>query len=187
MILEGIVTTRNDDGTVNVAPMGPLVDESLQTLILRPFRSSTTYANLKRTGEGVLHVTDDVLLIARAAIDQLDKPPETFPAIEVDGAVLQDACRWFEFRVTSLDDVTDRTCIEAEVIHTGHLREFFGFNRAKHAVIEGAILATRLHLLPRGDVQAELDRLAVLVEKTAGPNERQAFQLLQEFVDAWEE
>ncbi|MGE0378942.1 MAG: DUF447 domain-containing protein, partial [Planctomycetaceae bacterium] len=59
MILEGIVTTRSAAGVVNVAPMGPIVDEWMQTLLLRPFQTSTTYRNLKQSGCGVFHVTDD--------------------------------------------------------------------------------------------------------------------------------
>lgn len=183
MILEGIVTTKNVDGSINVAPMGPIVDASMQTLILRPFQTSTTYANLKRCGQGVLHVTDDVLLLAQAAIGRLVDEPDNFPAEHVDGAVLRSACRWYEFQVTSLDDSEERTHIEARVVHVGHVRDFFGFNRAKHAVIEAAILATRLHLLPRDEVLAEYDRLAVPIEKTAGEAETAAFELLREYVD----
>ncbi len=186
MILEGIVTTRNDDGSVNVAPMGPVVDESLETLLLRPFRTSRTYANLKRRPEGVLHVTDDVLLFARAAIGRLDDVPPTRPAERVEGAVLEEACRWYEFTLDELDDSTERTEARARIVHVGRLRDFFGFNRAKHAVLEGAILATRLHLLPRDDVLAQFDRLASPVEKTAGPQEREAFALLRTFVDEYD-
>lgn len=182
MILEGIVTTTNTGGAINVAPMGPIVDAEIQTLVLRPFQSSTTYANLKRHGEGVLHVTDDVLLLARAAIGGLAQPPETFPAEKIAGTVLASACRWYEFRVRSLDDSRERTRIEADIVHTGRLRDFFGFNRAKHAVLEAAILATRVHLLPAEDILSEFDRLRVPVEKTAGPDEKEAFALLQEYV-----
>ena len=50
MILEGIVTTINADGTVNISPMGPIVDAALTRLELRPFQTSTTFQNLRRTG-----------------------------------------------------------------------------------------------------------------------------------------
>lgn len=183
MILEGLVTTKNAAGLVNVAPMGPIVDEAMETLLLRPFQTSTTYANLKRHGEGVLHVTDDVLLLARAAIGVLDEPPEAFPATQVDGVVLPSACRWYEFEVTRLDDREDRTHIEARVVHVGRLRDFFGFNRAKHAVVEAAILATRVHLFPREEILTEFDRLSIPVGKTAGPAETEAFELLRDYVE----
>lgn len=183
MILEGIVTSVGPHDELNVAPMGLIVDESLATLVLRPFRTSRTYQNLKLRPYGVFHVVDDVLLLARAAIGDLPELPEHFPAHKVPGQILASACRWFEFEVVACDDREERTRIEARVVHVGRLRDFFGFNRAKHAVLEAAILATRLHLLPRAEIAAEFQRLRIPVDKTAGPREREAFELLERFVE----
>jgi hypothetical protein len=79
LILEGIVTTLSSDGSPNISPMGPRVDRQLTRLTLRPFQTSQTYQNLKRHGEGVFHVTDDVELIARAAVGKLAAPPALLP------------------------------------------------------------------------------------------------------------
>lgn len=184
MILEGIVTTQNSAGDINVAPMGPIVEDSMQSFVLRPFQTSTTYRNLKGHPFGVLHVVDDVLLLAKAAISRLEETPPTFQAITIPGRVLKSACRWYEFKVESLDDSDERTRIEARVVHAGRLRDFFGFNRAKHAVLEAAILATRIHILPADEIVAQIDALRSPVDKTAGPNERAAFQLVDEYVQA---
>ena len=178
LILESIVTTRNPDGTVNIAPMGPIVDESMTKLLLRPFRTSTTYQNLVRTACGVCHVTDDVLLLAQAAINRVAPEPRLRQAEVVAGDVLAEACRWYEFRVTAIDDLSERTEMQAEVVHVGRLRDFFGFNRAKHAVLEAAILVTRMHLTPPSVLLEQFAALRVPVEKTAGPRELQAFALL---------
>lgn len=177
-ILEGIVTTRNADGTVNISPMGPIVDEQLQRFLFRPYQTSTTYQNLKREGSGVFHVTDDVLLFAQAAVGQ----PDPLPAL--DDLVLVDACRWLKFEVRSLDDSQERTEIVAETIDQGTQRDFFGFNRAKHAVLEAAILATRVHLLPAAEIQQEIQRLQTPIDKTAGERELQAFAFLREYIDS---
>jgi hypothetical protein len=182
MILEGIVTTLSADGSVNIAPMGPRVDESMRRIVLRPFRTSTTYQNLKHSGQGVLHVTDDVELLARAAIGRLEPLPELVPAEGTEGFRLANTCRWYSFRVRELDDQTQRTTIVAEVTARGRVRDFFGFNRAKHAVVEAAILATRIHLLPADEVAAEFARLKVLVDKTGGPQEERAFRVLSDYV-----
>ena len=182
MILEGIVTSVNDLGDINVAPMGPIVDESMNTLQLRPFKTSQTFQNLKQHACGVFHVVDDVLLLARAAIDRLEATPPTCPAREIRGAVLQDACRWYEFQVDSFDEDDDRTRLEAHVVHSGRIRDFFGFNRAKHAVVEAAILATRLDFLPQHQIQQQFQLLRTTVEKTAGPRELEAFELLERFI-----
>jgi hypothetical protein len=177
VILEGIVTTLSPQGALNVAPMGPRVDAAMRRFVLRPFRSSTTYQNLKACGEGVLHVTDDVLLLARTAIG-LPVEPVSRPAEVVAGRVLVEACRYYEFRVIDLDDREDRTTVMVETVAQGWFRDFFGFNRAKHAVVEASILATRVSLLPLEEIFADYRRLAPLVEKTGGPGEHEAFLLL---------
>lgn len=182
MILEGIVTSVSPQGEINVAPMGPIVDKSLMTLNLRPFKSSTTYQNLMSRPCGVFHIVDDVLLLARAAIGRLDVLPEMFPAEHVAGFVLRGACRWLEFEIESCDDQDERTSLRARVVHTGRLRDFFGFNRAKHAVVEAAILATRVHLLAKDDILRQFAELELPVQKTAGPREIEAFDLLKRYV-----
>ncbi|MBX3443887.1 MAG: DUF447 family protein [Planctomyces sp.] len=179
MILEGVLTSRNADESINVAPMGPEVDESMTWLRLRPFQTSHTFANLLRTRCGVFHVTDDVLLLARAAIGRLSSPPAFLPAERIQGSILADACRWYEFEIESIDESQPRAELFARVVHSGRLRDFFGFHRARHAVLEAAILATRVHLLPPRELIAELERLRSPVEKTAGPREREAFELLE--------
>jgi hypothetical protein len=67
-------------------------------------------------------------------------------------------------------------------VHQGSRREFIGFNRARHAVLEAAIYATRLHVLPRPFIESELARLQVIVDKTAGAEEFEAMALLTEHV-----
>ncbi len=182
MILEGIVTTLSPEGTLNIAPMGPKVEPGMRRFVLRPYQTSTTYRNLKARGEGVLHVTDDVLLLARTAIG-LDPEAAHRPADVVHGRVLTGACRYYEFRVADLDDRAERTTIVAETVAEGRLRDFFGLNRAKHAVVEAAILATRTAFLPLDEVLADFRKLAVLVEKTGGSDEHAAFALLDQYVN----
>ena len=185
MIVEGIVTTLNRDDQLNIAPMGPIVDEGMTSFVFRPFQSSTTYRNLKERPCGVFHVVDDVLLIAQAALDRLEKVPTTFNAERIFGRVLTDCCRWYEFKVANFDDSSERTTFNTTVVHTGRLRDMFGFNRAKHAVLEATILATRLHLVPEIEVRKQLEALASPVDKTAGPQEKAAFLLVTNFVDDW--
>lgn len=181
-ILEGIVTTINADGTLNVAPMGPIVNEPPTTLLFRPFNTSTTYQNLKRHGQGVFHVTDNVLLLAQAAIGRLTTVPETRACAEVEGRILVDACRWHAFRVRAFDDREQRATIVADVVAGGAQRDFFGFNRAKHACLEAAILATRVGIVADDQITSEFARLQSWVDKTGAAQERQAFQLLADFV-----
>jgi len=183
MILEGVVTTMDRVGTLNVAAMGPEMAEGSDRFVLRPYQTSTTFRNLQTTGAGVFHITDDVILLARAAIKQVGAV-ESRPAALVLGRILETSGRYLEFRVVELDAANDRSRIMVETVAQGRqATDLFGFNRAKHAVVEAAILATRVDFLARDEILAEFDRLAVWVEKTGGPNEHRAFNLLKSYID----
>jgi hypothetical protein len=185
MILEGLVTTLDADGGLHVAAMGPAIDDDqraagrIERLVLRPFATSRTAANLARHPEGVFHVTDDVLLLARVVAGRLDRPPEARPAEAIRGHVLAAACRAWEFRIAAADLAEARERLEARVAKEHDLRPFLGFNRAAHAVVEAAILVTRLHLTGVATVLRQLDELRPLVDKTGGPREREAFEILR--------
>ena len=182
MILEGIVTSVSPAGEVNIAPMGPRVESGCHRFLLRPFPTSQTYRNLLAHREGVFHLTDDVLLLSQSAVHDVEPKPLLVPASKVKGHVLADACRYYEFKIISVDDSEPRIRMEAETVHCGRLRDFSGFNRAKHAVLEAAILATRTDFLPFDDIQAEFQKLHVIVEKTGDVQEKQAFEYLQNYV-----
>ena len=178
MIVETIVTTIAADGTLNFAPMG--VEWGDEAIVLKPFLQTTTYRNIVATRAAVVNLTDDVRVFARAAISSPQY--ESGPATVVRGVVLADCCSWRELDVRAIDSTPPRSRIEMAVVHRGTRREFIGFNRAKHAVLEAAIYATRLHLLPRSFIDSEMARLQVIVDKTAGPQELEAMALLTEHI-----
>jgi hypothetical protein len=178
MIVESIVTTVAPDGAVNCAPMG--VEWGEERIVLKPFLDTTTYRNLVAVRGAVVNVVDDVRIFARAAISNPVYP--TVPAAVVRGVRLADCCSWREVEVRAVDSTPPRSRIDTAVVHRAVLREFIGFNRARHAVLEAAIYATRLHLLPRELITSELKRLQVIVDKTAGPAEQDAMALLTAFV-----
>ena len=180
MIIESIVTTLDADGAVNVAPMGVEWTGGDEPPVLKPFLETATYKNVTATRVAVVNLIDDVRMFARAAIANPTYP--VVPASVVRGVVLEAACSWRELRVRSIDSTPPRSRIETEVVHHGFRREFIGFNRARHAVLETAIYATRVHMLARDFLEAELARLQVIVDKTAGPAEHEAMALLAEYI-----
>lgn len=178
MIIESIVTTMAPDGAINFAPMG--VEWGDEVIVLKPFLETTTFRNVRASGAAVLNLTDDVMLFAQGAISSPQFPWS--PATVVRGAVLDAACSWRELEIVSIDDTPPRSRIQTRVAHRGMRREFIGFNRARHAVLEAAILATRTHLIPAEEINAEFRRLQVIVDKTAGPREQEAMAFLTEHV-----
>ncbi len=178
MIVESLVTTLDAQGRPNVAPMGVLWGEA--EIVLKPYRETTTFRNLQATGEAVVNLVDDVRLFVESALASPLFP--SVPAAVVKGVVLEAACSWRELRVRESETQTPRARFVCDVVHRGVMREFLGYNRARAAVIEATILATRTRILPIEEILAEYRRLEVIVEKTAGPAEREAMARLADFV-----
>lgn len=179
-IIETVTTTINPDGTVNCAAMG--VEWGDDVIVIKPFPSTRTLRNLEATGAAVVNITDDILLFTQAALG--DPRPPTRPTTTIDGAVLADACSWREVTVDAIDARGPRARVTTRVVERGTGREFLGFNRACNAVLEASIIASRARWRPAAEIQAELDRLQVLVDKTAGRREHEAMALVRRHVRA---
>jgi uncharacterized protein len=175
-IIETVVTTINPDGSVNCGAMG--VEWGEERIVIKPYAGTRTLRNLRATGAAVVNLTDDLLLFSQAALG--DPHPATRPAASVEGAVLDDACSWREVRVEAIDDGAERALVSTVVVGGGTGREFLGLNRARHAVLEASILASRARLLGADEIRAELRRLQPLVDKTGGPREREAMAYVTE-------
>ena len=75
-----------------------------------------------------------------------------------------------------------RADVTARVVASAVGRPFAGLCRAKHAVVEASILASRARRLTRDEVLQGLDRLDPLVDKTGGPAEREAMAYIRAHV-----
>ncbi len=184
MIIEGLLTSIAPDGSPHVAPMGPVVDAELKSWLLRPFQSSTTFRNLQRTNSAVFHVIDDVLPIVQSALNfdcQLN-----FHRLDDGNWTITSACHWYQLRLDRWNVENLRAEVAASVVRTQVLRPFWGWNRAKHAILEATIMATRVHLTGKDALRAELERLDSAVKKTAGPREFEAWQLVHNYVENWQ-
>jgi hypothetical protein len=184
MIRETIVTTLNPEGKVHIAPLG-LIEEGQGSdgkgWIIAPFKPSTTLDNLRSHPHAVANFTDDVLVFAGCLTGRRDWP--TRPATRVPGAVLDAALAHAELTVVRVEEDEQRPRFHCKIVFEAAHAPFQGFNRAQSAVLEAAILASRLALLPREKIERELAYLQTAVEKTAGPREHEAWRLLVEKIE----
>lgn len=178
MIVESLVTTLDAERRPNFAPMG--VEWGEVEIVLKPYRETATFRNLCATGEAVVNLVDDVRYFVEGALGSPVFPAES--AAVVQGVVLEAACSWRELRVRESQTDAPRARFVCDVVHRGVKREFLGYSRARAAVIEATILATRTRILPIDEILGEYRRLQLIVEKTAGPAEREAMARLTAFV-----
>jgi hypothetical protein len=181
MLIETVVTTVDEAGEPNFAAMGVVWGDD--TLIIRPYTNTRTFQNLKKLGDAVVNVTDNVLLFAKSALTR--ERFDCVPAQRVRGVILRDSCYWREVRVTDIVGLlgdrsgAQRAEVVTRVVGGGVARPFVGLCRAKHAVVEASILASRLRFLPAREILGEVEKLSVLVEKTGGPDEQEAMAFIR--------
>lgn len=180
LIREAIVTTVDTEGRVQIAPLG-LVDEAGH-IVIAPFLPSTTADNLRQVAFAVANYTDDARLFAGCLTGRRDWP--VVSSREVPVPRLRDALCHAELEVMRIDEDELRPRFHCRVVHEVVHRPFRGMNRARAAVIEAAILVSRLRMLPRDKIEQEIAYLEIAVAKTAGPEEREAWDWLMERVRA---
>jgi hypothetical protein len=180
-IVETILTTTNAAGEVHIAPLGLIQDAP--HWIIAPFRPSRTLDNLREVPFAVASHTDDVRLFAGCLTGRRAWP--TRPAEKVAGAILEGALSHWELEVEHVREDAQRPRFRCRIVHWGLHEPFAGFNRAQAAVIEAAILLSRLDLLPAEKIESEIAYLAIAVSKTAGPREEEAWSWILERVASW--
>jgi uncharacterized protein len=175
LIREAIVTTIDSGGLAHLAPLG-LIAEG-ERWILAPFHPSTTLANLRQSPFAVANLTDDVRVFAGCLTGRRDWP--LAPANVVAAPRLAATLAHLELVVVEVREDARRPRFVCRVAHRASHAPFEGFNRAQSAVIEAAVLISRLDLLPREQIEPELARLGGIVEKTAGAAEAEAWSWLK--------
>ncbi len=171
VIYETVVTTVAADGTPHVAPMG--VRYRGEQVVLMPFKPSATHDNIVATGVAVLNILVDTRVFAGCVTGRRDWP--LLPAEQVAGVRLACALSHVELRLTGRIDDAQRPVLQMARVHEVRHADFAGFNRAQAAVLEGAVLVSRLRMLPPQKVDSEMAYLQIAIDKTAGPEEREAW------------
>lgn len=170
-IHEVIVTTLNGDGKAHSAPMG--IEEVNGHFLIKPFKPSTTYNNLKQHRQCTVNFTDDVRVFAGSLTSRRDWP--TLDCQKIEGQYLAQALAHIELEIVDFDDDDPRACFKGAIVNDVIHSPFRGFNRAQSAVIEAAVLVSRLTMLPKEKIQQEIAYLKIAIEKTAGERELEAW------------
>ena len=181
-ILETVVVTTDAAGTPHIAPYGLIADGD--GWVLAPFHPSPAIGNLAENPFAVASSPRDVRLIAGCVTGRRDWPTE--PSARVPGRRLSSGLVHAHLELAVEDVVEDaqRPRYRCRVVETVAVTAWPGYNRAQNAVLEAAILSTRLSMLPPEKVAAEIAYLSIAIEKTAGPAEREAWGWIIDRIEA---
>lgn len=158
-ILEAIVTTFNEDGSPNAAPIGiyPISEGEIQMDIHAP---TDTRSNLLRTGACVVNVVFDPLLFLKCAILGSGKgekenevsPVDVLPAENVDAPFLKEANAYIELEMQSHEEKTKKDMhgemefsrVVCRVVSFNINKKYpIAINRGLFAAIEVAVAKSR--------------------------------------------
>lgn len=181
MIRETIVSTVNRAGQVHFAPLGIIAEDD--GWIIAPFYPSTTLNNLRSVPFAVANFTDDVRVFAGCLTGRGEWP--TTASEEIVVPRLAAALAHSELAVSHVTEDAQRPRFHCRVVRTVAHAPFKGFNRAQAAVIEAAILVSRLKMLPRDKVEREIAYLETAVTKTSSPDEEEAWSWLIDTIRAF--
>tara|TARA_Y100000768_G_scaffold378910_1_gene353919 strand:- start:1498 stop:2073 length:576 start_codon:yes stop_codon:yes gene_type:complete len=176
MIHEVIITTRNLNDKVHIAPMGIKIlhESSGKFAQISPFKPSQTLENMLETKIVTINFIDDVKVFAGIVTgEKKDWALESLNDTHVPH--LQNCNNHMNAMVIQEYDDPIRPKIKCKIINEEIHRPFLGFNRAQFSVIELAVLSTRLGMIDDDKVKDELKYLKIGIDKTAGDNEREAW------------
>jgi uncharacterized protein len=179
-IFETVITTVAADGRVHVAPMGVRYQREL--VVLMPFKPSTTLSNVLASGHAVLNLVTDTRVFAGCVTGRRNWP--TVAAECIAGQRLTCALGHVELELAEHHDDAQRPVLRLARVHAMTHAPFMGLNRAQAAVVEGAVLVSRLHMLSMEKIESEMSYLQIAIDKTAGAAEHEAWGWLREAVAA---
>lgn len=180
-IIEAIVITQSKIGKYHIVPLG-LISEN-EGWIIAPYRPSQTIDNLMENPYAVVSLTDDIRVFAGCVTGRRNW--DTLPADVVPGRRLKKLVAHWELKVDRITNNVERPLFHCTSLHSQSHQRWGGYNRAQAAILELAVLTTRLHLLPKEKIEAELDYLQIAISKTAGPTEIEAWEWLMERIKEW--
>jgi hypothetical protein len=176
MIYETIIISTDIDNNPHVTPFGVKYEGDL--VVISPYKPSTTLTNILATKSATMNLTDDVRVFAGAITKR--QPWTLLPTNTIKGLRLEDCLAYVELTLIEVREDTERPQLVMQQLEAHDYAGFKGFNRAQAAVIELAVLSSRLHLLPPEKIQSELQYLQIAIDKTAGVREVTAWDWLME-------
>ena len=181
MIFEVVIVTVDSKNKPHVAPMG--VTKKKDSIILKPFKPSQTLDNILTTKIAVLNTVTDVRVFAACITGR-----KKFDLKPVEGRLgfrLKNTISYTYLKLENFLDNNLRPQLIMKQESTCQVSEFLGLNRAQAAVIEGAILTSRLNIIPIEKILSEMKYLRTAISKTAGPKEKEAWAWLEEAVNLY--
>ncbi len=181
MILETIIISTNEKNEPHVTPFG--IQYVNENIIISPYKPSKTLNNILETKAATMNLTDDVRVFAGALTQR-----QSWQLCKLEnrnGYRLESCLNHVELKLIDFQEDDVRPKLVMQQINKQHHDDFKGFNRAQAAVIELAVLTSRLHMLTPEKIRSEQTYLQIAIDKTAGQRELEAWGWLTDKINTY--
>ena len=188
MLYETVITTINEDGAPNAAPIGVTCKDENE-IVLYLHQGSHTVRNIKAEGRFVVNILKDPIVFVESTLGNLS---EDYFEQYGDDFYIKDADAFFTANVTYMRDVeredqfgvSTTTVLRAEVVEivkkTEHVEPL---NRAIYGVIEALVYLTRMDMVS-GDMEKlyrhRMNEISRIVNKVGGKEHKKAMKKISE-------
>ena len=175
-INEVIAVTINEDGSLNTAPVGIIVDDADGVKARVRLYKSHTRENIRRGSDLFANIVKDAQIFVLSAFEDLGH--EYFDS--VSPPVLRNALAWCRFVAELRGSHAYLEIVDGSVLR-GEVRPV---NRGFNAVIEALVHATRFVVFKDEEIRDELRRRILyygeIVEKCGSKAEKEAYKMILE-------
>jgi uncharacterized protein len=188
LLYETIITTVNEDGTPNAAPMGVICKDKRE-IVLYLHQGTSTVRNIKRNRSFVVNVLTDPMVFVESTLGDLS---QNYFENYKDKYYIKNTDAFFISNITSLKDVEKEdkfgisvtTVLRADVSDIVKKKEHIEpLNRAIYGIIEGLVYLTRMEMVS-GDMEKlyrhRMKEISRIVNKVGGENHKKAMKKISE-------
>jgi len=195
LLYETIVTSVNEDGTSNAAPIG-VICKNKKEIVLYLHHGSRTVRNIKRNNSFIVNILKDPMVFVESTIDDLSN---SYFENYKNEFYIKDTEAFLMARVTSLKDVEmeDKlgisltTILKAEVTDIVKKKECVEpLNRAIYGILEGLVYLTRMEMVS-GDMEKlyrhRMGEISRIVNKVGGEEHKRAMKKISKAFSKYED
>ena len=195
LLYETIVTSVNEDGTSNAAPIG-VICKNKKEIVLYLHHGSRTVRNIKRNNSFIVNILKDPMVFVESTIGNLSN---SYFENYKNEFYIKDTDAFLVARVTSLKDVERKdklgisltTVLTAEVSDIVKKKEYVEpLNRAIYGILEGLVYLTRMEMVS-GDMEKlyrhRMGEISRIVNKVGGEEHKKAMKKISKAFSKYED
>jgi hypothetical protein len=188
-IVESILTTQNMDNSLNAAPMGVTrIGQNL--LMIKPFKSSTSFLNLKIGTIVCINTTSDpMLFLVTAFKEYLKDQPKINSDLSIDRCDASLYCEIIE--ITAVSKTRVKANLKVEQVKVWNPMPHV-FNRGQAEAIEAVIHATRVKAFKDNPLKSAFYLKKIhnchSVIRRVSPEEStetEVVEIIKQLIDSW--